>query len=163
MADLQPHVPQAIQDDLGDQLAPCGLLVGQEKQQIDVGAGCEHAAAVAAGRDDRHVLGFGWVLRGIEMRARELVHQPDDLVLHEAQPLGAAPSVPVADEQAFGDGAPLDQRSLEALADRRAQVRLIAGVRLGDLFEVGGDGRGVEQFEGPARRLVGDGQHGAPG
>ena len=97
------------------------------------------------------------------MDARELVHQPDDLVLHEAQPLGAAPSMPVADEQAFGDGAPLDQRSLKAPADRRAQVRLIAGMRLGDLFEVGGDGRGVEQFEGPARRMVGDGQHGEPG
>ena len=38
VADLQPHVPQAIQQRLGDGLAPGGLLVGQEKQQIDVGA-----------------------------------------------------------------------------------------------------------------------------
>jgi hypothetical protein len=37
VADLQPHVPQAIQNRLGDLLAPGGLLVGQHEQQIDVG------------------------------------------------------------------------------------------------------------------------------
>ena len=38
VADLEPDVPQAIEDRLGDLLAPGGLLVGQHEQQIDVGA-----------------------------------------------------------------------------------------------------------------------------
>jgi len=52
VADLQLQVPQAIEDRLDDALAPRGLLVGEEEQQVDVGAGGERAAAVAAGRMD---------------------------------------------------------------------------------------------------------------
>ncbi len=72
MADLEPHVPQAIEDRLGDRFAPGRLLVGKQKQEIDVGAGRQHAAAVAAGGDDRHALGLGGILRGIEMLGREI-------------------------------------------------------------------------------------------
>ena len=82
MADLQPHVPQAIEHRLGDGLAPGGLLVGQQEQQIDVGARRHQAAAVAAGRDHRHALGFRRILRRIELRADELEQDADDLVLH---------------------------------------------------------------------------------
>ena len=92
VADLESHVPQAIEDRLGDRLAPGGLLVGQQEQQIDVGARRQQAAAVAAGRDDRHALGFRRVLRRIEVLGDELEQHADDLVLHEAQPLGAAPA-----------------------------------------------------------------------
>ena len=59
MADFEPHVPQAIEQRFGDLFAPGGLLVGQEKQEIDVRAGGEQAAAIAAGRDHRHPFGFG--------------------------------------------------------------------------------------------------------
>ena len=123
VADLEPHVPQAIEDRLGDRFAPGGLLVGQQEEQIDVGARRQHAAAVAAGGDDRHVLGFRRILRGIEMLGRELEQQADDLVLHEAQPLGAAPPVPVLDQQALGGGASLDQRALELPGDRQSAAR----------------------------------------
>ena len=99
VADLQAHVPQAIEDRFGDLLAPGGLLVRQQKQQIDVGPGRQDAAAVAAGGDDRHALGFGRILRRIKMRAGELVHQANDLVLHEAQPLGAAAAAAVLQQQ----------------------------------------------------------------
>src|SRR4051812_41818194 len=33
MADLEPHVPQAIEDRLGNRLAPSGLLIRQDEQQ----------------------------------------------------------------------------------------------------------------------------------
>ena len=72
VADPEPHVPQAIEYRLGDRLAPGGLLVGKQKQQIDVGSRRQHAAAVAAGGDDGHALGLGGVLRGIEMLGREI-------------------------------------------------------------------------------------------
>src|SRR6266702_1330085 len=38
VADLQAHVPQAIENRLGDRFAPGGLLVRQQEQEIDVGA-----------------------------------------------------------------------------------------------------------------------------
>jgi hypothetical protein len=84
VADLEPHVPKAIEDRLGDGFAPGRLLVGKQEQEIDVGAGRQHAAAVAAGGDDRHALGLRGVLRGVEVLDRELEQQADDLVLHEA-------------------------------------------------------------------------------
>ena len=107
VADLEPHVPQAIEDRLGDGFAPCRLLVRKQEQQIDVRARRQHAAAVAAGGDDRHALGFRGVLRAIEMLGGELEQHADDLVLHEAEPLGTAPPVPVPDQQPLGDGAAL--------------------------------------------------------
>jgi len=64
VADLEAGIPKAIEHGFGDRLAPGGLLVGQQKKQIDVGAGRLQAAAIAAGRNDRHVFGLGWVLRG---------------------------------------------------------------------------------------------------
>ena len=67
VADLQPHVPQAIENGFGDLLAPGGLLVGQDEQQIDVGFRRHQAAAIAAGRDHRHALGARRHRRTIEM------------------------------------------------------------------------------------------------
>ena len=67
VADLQPHVPQAIENGLGDLLAPGGLLVGQDEQQIDVGFRRHQPAAIAAGGDHRHALGAGGDRRAIEM------------------------------------------------------------------------------------------------
>ena len=158
MADLEPHVPQAIEDGLGDGLAPGGLLVGKQKQQIDVGAGRQHAAAIAAGGDDRHVLGFRGILRRIEMLRRELVEHADDLVLHEAQPLGAAPSVPVLDQQFLGCGASLHQRGLDAAGHLQSQFARVAGVHLGQALEVGRNFVRVEDF-GFARDLIAECQH----
>ena len=119
VADLQSHVPQAIEDRFGDRFAPRGLLVGQQEQQIDVGAGRQHAAPVAAGGDDRHALGFGRILRGIEMLHRELEQQADDLVLHEAEPFGAPPAVPVLEQHRFRDRAAFGERGLAAAARLR--------------------------------------------
>ena len=147
MADLEPGVPQAIEDGLGDGFAPGRLLVGKQKQQIDVGARRQHAAAIAAGGDDRHVLGFRRVLRGIEVLRRELVQHADDLILHEAQPLGAAPAVPVLDQQVLGRGASLHQRGLDAAGRPPIAVRAwLPACILGQPFELGRDFARVEDF-----------------
>ncbi len=146
VADFQPDVPQAIENGFGDRLAPGGLLVGQQEQQIDVGARRQQAAAVAAGGDDRHVLGFGRILRRVEMLAREVEQQADDLVFQPADPLGAAAAVAVLEQQLLGLGAAGDERGLQPLRHRRAQFALVAACALGQLFQVGGDGARVDQF-----------------
>ena len=158
VADLESHVPQAIEDGLGDRLAPRRLLVRQEKEQIDVGARRQHAAAVAAGGDDRHVLGFGRVLRGIKVLGGEIEQHANDLVLHETEPLRAAPPVPVLDQEALGSGPALLERSLEAPGDQEPELALVAGMGLGQAFEVGRDGVSVEDFP-VAQALVGRSEH----
>ena len=87
------------------------------------------------------------------MLARELVQEADDLVLHEAEPLGAAPAMPVLEQQLLGRGAPCDQRSLEALRDRARSSRSLPACALASLFEIGGDGARVEQFGVGARAV----------
>ena len=63
VADLQPQVPQHVEHVFDDLLAPRRLLVGQQEQQIDVGARRQRAAAIAADRHHRHALGGRRVLR----------------------------------------------------------------------------------------------------
>ncbi len=155
MADLQSGVPQAIEDRFRDRLAPGGLLVGQEEQQIDVGAGRLQAAAVAAGGDHRHVLGLGRILRLIEMLAREFEQQADDFVFQPAQPLGAAPSVAVVEQQLLGFGAAFVERGLQPLRQRGTQFAPAAAMGLGQAFQVGGDRAEVDQFARMPGRLLG--------
>ena len=95
VADLQAHVPQAIQDRFRDLLAPRGLLVGQDEQQIDVGFRRHQPAAVAAGGDHRHAFGAGRNRRAVQMPGRRGEQDADDFVLDETQPFGAAPAVTV--------------------------------------------------------------------
>ncbi len=158
MADLEPHVPQAIEDRFGDRLAPGSLLVRQQEQEIDVGAGGQHAAPIAAGGDDRHVLRFGQVLGGIEMLGRELEQYADDLVLHEAEPLGATPSVPVLDQQLLGGGAAFHQRGFELAGDGEPQLALVAAMGDRQCFKLGRDGGRVEDL-GVAQALVDGREH----
>ena len=158
MADLQSDVPQAIENGLGDQLAPCGLLVGQQEQQIDVGARRLQPAAIAAGGDDRHALGFGRVLRRVKMLAREFEQDADDFVFHPAEPFGAAPAVPVFEQQLLGLGAAVGQRRLEPLRHQGTQFALVAGVGLGELFELGGDRARVDQVARAAGGAFGGGR-----
>ncbi len=159
VADLEPHVPQTIEQRLGDGFTPGRLLVREQKQQIDVGAGRQQAAAVAAGRDHRHVLGLGRHLRRVELADDGFEQQADDLVLHPAQPLGAAPAVTVLEQQLFGLGPPLRQRRLEPQSERNAQFALAPGMACGGGLEVGGDRRRIDQGDGVRRGALGV-QHG---
>ena len=144
VADLQPHVPQAIEDGLGDLLAPGGLLVGQDEQQIDVGFRRHQAAAIAAGGDHGHALGAGRDRRAIEMPRRRGIEDADDLVLHEAQPLGAAPAVAILQQHGLRGGARRDHLGLQELRQRRAEHVLAAGMFFGERVDRRGDPRGIE-------------------
>ncbi len=148
MADLQPHVPQAIEDGFGDLLAPGGLLVGQDEQQIDIGLGCHQPAAIAAGGDHGHALGAGGNMRAIKVPGCGGVEDADDLVLDETQPLRAVPAVPVLQQHGLGGGARRDHFGLEQLRHRRAKHVLAAGVLFGKRVDRGGDPRGIEPFVG---------------
>ena len=88
VADLQLQVPQHVEHRLDDALAPGGLLVGQEEQEIDVGARCERAAAVAAGRDDGELLGRGGIVGRVEVPHDAVVQGAHDAV-HERRRAGA--------------------------------------------------------------------------
>ena len=109
VADLEPGVPQAIENAFGDLLAPGGLLVGQQEQEIDVGAGRLQAAAIAAGGDNRHVLGFDRILRRVEMLAVK-----SNSMRMISSSIGTAarrsPAVTVLEQQLLGLGAPFDER-----------------------------------------------------
>ena len=67
MTDLELQVPQHIEHRLHDALAPRGLLVGKQEQQVDIGSGCKRAAPVAAGRHQSKTLAERSLARGVEM------------------------------------------------------------------------------------------------
>ena len=52
MPDFQREIPEDVKDEFGQLLGPGGLLVGQEKQQIDIRIRSEDATPVATDRDD---------------------------------------------------------------------------------------------------------------
>ena len=159
VADLQSHVPQAIQNGFGDLLAPGGLLVGQDEQQIDVGFRRHQAAAVAAGGDHRHALGAGGDRRAIEMPRGRGKQDADDLVLHEAQPLGAAPPVPILQQHGLSGGARRDQFGLQELRGGGAENVLAPGMLRGERVDRRGNPCGIETLVGLGR---GGGQRRCP-
>ena len=162
VADLQAHVPQAIQNRLGDLLAPGGLLVGQDEQQVDVGFRRHQPAAVAAGGDHRHPLGAGGDRRAVEMTRGGREQDADDFVLHEAQPFGAAPAVAVLQQHGLRGGARRDQLGLQVLRRGGAEHILVAGMLFGERVDRGGDPRAIETFVGFGPVLGHDTVHHTP-
>ena len=160
MPDLEAHVPQAIEQHFGDRLAPGGLLVRQEEQEIDVRTRRQQAAAVAAGRDHGHALSLRTDLQRVKFTGGELEKDADDLVLHAAEPLGTVPPVAVLEQQILGARPGLRERRFQALSHGSAQ--LAAGVRGGERLEVGDDCRAVDQFDG-ARGALGIEHHARAG
>jgi hypothetical protein len=116
--DLQPHVPQAVKDRFRDRFAPGSLLVGKDKQQIDVGARRQQAAAIAAGRDHRHPFGLRRIVGRVEVFAGKLEQDADNLVLHCTKPLGAAAALALLEQELLGLLAPARQFALHVLGDR---------------------------------------------
>ena len=162
VADLQAHVPQAIQDGFRDLLAPGGLLVGQDEQQIDVGFRRHQPAAIAAGGDDRHALGAGGNRRAIEMAGGGGEQDADDFVLDEAQPLGAAPAVTVLQQHGLRRRARRDHFGLQQLRHRGAKHILAAGMSFGERIDRGGDPRGIETIVRLRAGLCHDAVHDLP-
>ena len=154
VADLQAQVPQAVENGLGDRLAPGGLLVGQQEQQIDVGTRRHQPAAVAAGRDDRHALRLGGVFRWVEMLEHEFEQDADDVILHSAKPLGAAAALAVLQEMPLGIGAAGGQHAFHPLRDRAAKFLLGTRMIVRKLGQFGHELALVEGWIGASRGLV---------
>ena len=72
------------------------------------------------------------------------IQDADDLVLHEAQPFGAAPAVPILQQHRLRHRAGLDHFGLQQLRHRGAKHILAAGMLGGERVDRGGDPRGIE-------------------
>jgi hypothetical protein len=152
VADLQAHVPQAVEDRFGDLFAPRGLLVGEHEQQIDVGFRRQLAAPVAAGRNHGHALGLGAVLGPVQVLGRRAEQQTDDVVLHPAKPLGASAAMAVFQQLRFGPLARRPELGLERLRQGNAERIVVAGVTLGESVDRRLDAAGVEYLRAGSRR-----------
>ena len=101
------------------------------------------------------LFGLGRHLRGIKLLADELEQDADDLIVHLAQPLGAAPAVAVLEQELLGLRARRRQRRLQTLRHCRAQFALASRISLGELFKIGDDRRAVDEFGAPrAERCI---------
>ncbi len=94
VTDLEAEIPQHVQDELDDALAPRGLLERTHEQEIDIRSRRQHGPAIAAGRDDGDALGGGRVLGVIDVLGREVVEDLDQRVLDMAESLRRALAVP---------------------------------------------------------------------
>ena len=85
------------------------------------------------------------------MLGHELEQHADDLVHHEAQPLGAAPALAVLQQHLLGVGAAGGQHRLQPLRHRAAQLLLGAGMFVGELGELGREQRLLVEQRGVVR------------
>ena len=116
MADLQPQVPQHVEDILDDLFRPRGLLVGQQEQQVDVGIRAQLGPAVAADGEDRQGVALGPDALAEHVGVGEIVDGADQLVHQERMGenrLGAGNAVLL--EPATDFGVTVGQRPLEQI------------------------------------------------
>ncbi len=71
------------------------------------------------------------------MHHDKLEQHADDLIHHEAQPLGTAPALAILQEQLLGLFAARRQHGLEPLRHRAPQLLLGTGMLFGEQREVG--------------------------
>ncbi len=135
VADLQPQIPQNVEDVLDDALAPRRLLVGQQEQEVDVGARRHQPAPVAAGGDDGEALGVGGVVAAVDVGARVVEDQRDQRVLEIGEALGAPAPLPVAQQLCPRRVMRAVQQAAQTLDDRRAgSLGALAGFENGGQF-----------------------------
>ena len=112
-------------------------------------------AAVAAGRDYRHALGLGRHPRRIKLAAGKLEQDADDLVLHQRQPLGAAPAMAIPEQAAPRRGA---RACMSAVLSRWAMAvrnsRSRPAWRSASALRSAASTAGVDQFTRGARRSL---------
>jgi hypothetical protein len=85
MADLEAEVPEQVQHELDHLLAPGGLLVRQQEQDIDIRSRRELAPAVAADREHRQTLARRRIGQPEHMQGRKVEDDADHLVHEVAQ------------------------------------------------------------------------------
>jgi len=155
VADFQAQIPEHIEHVFDDALAPGGLLVGQQEQEIDVGARRQRAAAIAADSGDGDALGLRRVRGGEGMGGGEAVKLLDDAVLEIAQALGAgAASMRTLLQPFMGSGAALRQRRLQDVDDGALQRLLVAAGTGGRGIEVAADALRVGDFKKARHRAA---------
>jgi hypothetical protein len=156
MTDLQPHVPERIENGLGDALAPGGLLVGQQKQEIDVGARRQQPAAIAADRNHAHTFRRRRILGAVKLFGRDLVGERDDRIHQARKRLGAAAAMQPAEQALFGVLAAFVERRLQFLRQVSADIRDPAIMRGGQAGKLGSQFCEIDEVRlsglGPAAR-----------
>src|SRR5262249_50630041 len=133
MADLEGEIPEQIEHVFGDALAPGGLLVGQQKQEIDVRPGGKKSPSVAALRDDGHPLSRGGVLRRIDMPGGEIVSQRNQSILERGEAFGASSPVTIGVELTPGRGSRIVDERAHALNQSRAKCGCLPRMGVGKL------------------------------
>ena len=133
VADLEAEIPEQIEHVFGDALAPGGLLVGKQEQQVDVGARREQPAPIAALRDDGHALRGCRVLDAIDVVGGEIVSELDQRVLESRQAGGAGTPVAILFELASGRGVSVVDQLAHAADQGHAQLRILPGMGAGKL------------------------------
>ena len=133
MADLEAEIPEQIEHVLGDALAPGGLLVGKQEQEIDVGARREQAAPIAALRHYRHTLGGRGIVGAVDVGGGEVVGELDEGVLEGREPLGTGPAVAIPLELALGRCVSLADEQSQPLDQGLAQRVVLPGISMGKL------------------------------
>jgi hypothetical protein len=85
------------------------------------------------------------------MRSAPDGQHADDFILQEAQPFGAMPSVPVAQELRLRGFAGFDEFALQKLRQRRSENVLMPGVHFGQGVDLAGDPGGIETVDAVSR------------
>ena len=139
VADLQPEVPQAIEDRFGDQLAPGGLLV----RAAGTADRCRSRAPAGRGRSRRWrrppcVRPSDGILRRIEMlRAKSNSRRMISSSIRHSRSAQRRPWRSFK-QQLLGLGAAFGERGLQPLRHSRPQLVLVAAMRSGrKFFELG--------------------------
>jgi hypothetical protein len=92
--------------------------------------------------------------RRIKFATGEVEQDADDLVLHPAQPLGAAPPVAVLKQQIGGMRARGRQRRFQPQRHRGAQLALATGMGVRQRLKIGGERFRIDQVAGEAVRTL---------
>ena len=135
MADLQAHVPQAVEHGFDHLLRPGRLLPWRQEPDIDVGKRRHLAATISADGDEHEALGRGGVAEREHALRDQIVQQLQQLIDQECLCIGRfqAPRRPV--DQALRDLRPSGfQRFLEQCRRRAAKLPRVVDIDCRQFF-----------------------------
>lgn len=151
MTDLLPQIPQDVENGLNHALTPCGLLVRQQEQKIDVRAGRQCATPIAANSSDGEPLTCRAIFCGVKKLRHEMMDGADDLIFQMRNCLRAGHAIAASFECRTRFGASIIQRFAKHIDRCLAKIERCAFVRtrnvrqllielgaINDVFELGG-------------------------
>ncbi len=89
VTDLQPEIPQQVQDRLDHLFAPRRALHRSQESNIDIGMRCHFGAAITANRLDREPFCRRAIGRGMDKFGHVIVDHPDQLIDQEGMAVDA--------------------------------------------------------------------------